>query len=307
MHIDLPMTNPYPSVPNLVQPIPSTPLTTYTIPSTTFVSPKWRTVWLDNYNGVSDAAKDIELLIKKNYKGHNYISWAVLQKWLYLMDENAEVSVLDNPLTNNIVHQHTTTVHKVQNNDTITNTLNAFYIRVQCVFLGKVFTDVYPIQDNSYNAPNFVDSNMINKAVQRAKARVISIATGLGLRLYETGDLQYEDDSAPSKKETIKPTVKTTVKAKEVKETPKIDEKVKTPDVVKENELDYTLANYIMEHKDTILTTLQAINKSMVKNYKVSLNLTDSLDELAEKINLVSNVNVFTNSVIRRHKDSLTK
>ena len=304
MNIDLPMT----------KPLTAFPSATYTIPSTNFytqpiVSPTWRTVWLDNYNGVSDAAKDIELLIKKNYKGHNYISWAVLQKWLYLMDENAEVSVLDNPLTNNIVHQHTTTVHKVQNNDTITNTLNAFYIRVQCVFLGKVFTDVYPIQDNSYNAPNFVDSNMINKAVQRAKARVISIATGLGLRLYETGDLQYEDDAAPSKKETINPTVKTTVKAKEVKETPKVDEKAKNSDVVEKGDetLDYTLANYIIEHKDTILTTLQAINKSMVKNYKVSLNLTDSLDELAEKINLVSNVNVFTNSVIRRHKDSLTK
>ena len=54
---------------------------------------------------------------------------------------------------------------------------------------------------------------MINKSLQRAKAKIASRGTGLALKLYETGDLQFEEDTdkpTPAKAEDTKPEVPTT-------------------------------------------------------------------------------------------------
>ena len=59
--------------------------------------------------------------------------------------------------------------------------------------------EYYPIQDNAYNAPKVIDANMFNKAVQRAKAKLISRITGLGFSLYEKGDLQFDAPEEQSK------------------------------------------------------------------------------------------------------------
>ena len=41
---------------------------------------------------------------------------------------------------------------------------------------------------------------MINKSIQRAKAKAISTITGLAFSLYESGDLQFEDDDVAATK-----------------------------------------------------------------------------------------------------------
>lgn len=274
---------------------------------------KWNSVWEANYNNKTEAAIDIDKLMKSNYKGHKYVPWAVMQKWFYLQDPYGSLKVIEND-NGGLVHTDTAVIEEFKsdkgNETTLKRYAHSHFVKIEANFLGKVMVETYPIQDNSYGAPNYIDSNMVNKAIQRAKARLISMITGLGYQLYETGDLQFEEDIDTNVgKKTI--TKKATVVSEEKvptkdKEADKVEVKKKadsedgiSPDVVE-------FADYLIENKDTILPIVQDLNKDIVKQYKKVIDL-DDRDKTIDTLGEIRNIKIFSNAVKKRHEDLLKK
>lgn len=273
-------------------------------------SKQWIDVWLDNYHNRTDAARDIDALMKKNYKGHKYVPWAIMQRWLYTMDPDAELEVLIDSASNSPVFVFTSTIHssdeKVSSSKDATTSSaktdvyvkrHSFFVRVKCTFLGKTFEEVYPIQDSAYNAPNFTDSNLVNKALQRAKAKVISAATGLGFQLYETGDLQFDDDTKTDSDVKVKKT--TVISAPSVTK----------PDVPEVPTGDNPIAEAVHYIKTTpeIALTLAQVNGELYKMYKILLDPKDDESVLADKLKNLPNVKIFLNSLKTRHNANTKK
>lgn len=265
---------------------------------------KWIDVWLENYRGDSEAGKEIKNWAKSNYKGHTYIPWATMVKLLYQQDDDAQLTVV-RTADGSIVHTSSGTLeyyeHELKGekelNKRTTSDHRANFVVVNCVFMGKSFEEVYPIQDNSYNAPNYYDSNMVNKSLQRAKAKVISTATGLGFKLYEDGDLQF-DDPAPkvvkqniveNKTEVVKPVKEEVSEAKE--------ESKYSESVIKTVEL-------IHASGDKIVPILQKINPDIIKTYGFALATSDKFDELADKISKLNAPAMFYKTLVKRLNDS---
>lgn len=168
---------------------------------------KYQKVFSENYRGVSEQGKELETFLKHRESGRSdkvsYIPWAVLIRMSTQQDPTSELE-------------------KVRAEDGTFLFYNGrkladgkddacYFVKVKATFLGKVITEEYPVQDFDFEPVSFtgrtrtlssgktreikIDSNIINKALQRASAKVLSIITGLGLSLYETGDLQFEEES----------------------------------------------------------------------------------------------------------------
>jgi len=280
---------------------------------------KWNSVWEANYNNKTDAAIDIDKLMKSNYKGHKYVPWAVMQKWFYLQDPYGSLKVIEND-NGGLVHTDTAVIEEFKsdkgNDTTLKRYAHSHFVKIEANFLGKVMIETYPIQDNSYGAPNYIDSNMVNKAIQRAKARLISMITGLGYQLYETGDLQFEEDidtnvgkKTITKKATVVSKEKAPTKDKEadkveVKKNTVSKKKVESEDGVSPDVVEF--ADYLIENKDTILPIVQDLNKDIVKQYKKVIDL-DDRDKTIDTLGEIRNIKIFSNAVKKRHEDLLKK
>jgi hypothetical protein len=274
----------------------------------------WSTTWRKNYLGESPQSKELEKFMKANYKKHNYIPWATMVRMLYELDPYAELTIVtnDNHFTDVKEFVHTaqgsteksifeekttkdgTTISSIER---IENKHMANMVVVSCTFMGKVFVEYYPIQDNAYNAPNYYDSNMVNKAIQRAKAKIISIATGLAFRLYEDGDLQFEDD---------KPVVETKDKA-----ITKVVEAVSSPTKKDEtnvgkstDDTPYVAANLISllrkTDPDAVIGLLKGVNAEMVKLYGFKIDLSDTDDVLISNLIKIKNLKTFATVVTKK-------
>ena len=189
-------------------------------------SRSWKEVFKANYEGTSEEAKSLQPFLKETFKGDVYIPWAVMERLTRMCDETAEfINVLNE--FGGLVHSDMLGMHQknIQNDKVVSETESAMYshfVRVKLVFMGKEFVEDYPIQDKDYSSARIYDQNLVNKALQRAKAKVAARGTGLGLRLYEGFDLQFDE------KEDKKPTlnVKTEEKVAKVEEKPaKVEEK----------------------------------------------------------------------------------
>lgn len=304
----------------------------------------WLEQYKENYNGKSVEAKEIEGFLKETYKGDKYIPWATMERLTYMQDPNAEFKTIltEGVLGDNIVHTDSfQNNNSVENKDGIVNKTSAMvvshFVKVSCTFLGKTFIEEYPIQDQDYTAAKIYNQNLVNKALKRALAKVASRATGLGLRLYENKDLQYEtteEETKPVvKKETTKKTNnKTENVVEKVVETPtetqpiveevvevvKVEPKVEPvveikqdapvqeeqPQVAKvEENASYSkdiveLCNLIKNTPtDKIAPALQALNVAILKQHGFTLNQTDSENELCEKLTHFKDVSVFTRAI----------
>lgn len=157
----------------------------------------WKEVFLENYNGKSDIAKEVEPFIKENYKGNNYIPWATMERLTYLCDEDATFENIKNA-NGGLVHTDVVEMHQqnIQKGEVISDTTSQMFshmVRVKLTFMNKVFIEEFPIQEQDYTAARVFNQNLVNKALQRAKAKVASRATGIGLKLYEGKDLQFDE------------------------------------------------------------------------------------------------------------------
>lgn len=278
---------------------------------------KWKDVFLDNYNGKSDVAKEVEPFIKENYKGNSYIPWATMERLTYMCDEDAYFETIKNE-NGGLVHTDRLMNYQknVQKGETISETEAAMFshfVKVRLVFMGKEFIEDFPIQEQDYTPARIYNQNLVNKALQRAKAKVASRATGIGLKLYEGKDLQFDEVPKETKPELPVENVKNTpVEEKKSPKTTKNTQKtektvqkaeekpVETQPVVETatQEKKATQNTPINDAIDLIRNTdvdkmnlaLQKINVSLMKKHKIAIS-TESTDE--ELYNLLSNKDIF--------------
>lgn len=246
---------------------------------------QWQELWTLNYSYATDLAQECVGYQKETYKGDPYLPWAFMEKALYLQDPNAEIEYLG-------IDYNTYTIRTVKDGVETLSTVVSPMVRLQGTFLGKTMWEVYPIQDNDYSAPRAINQNMINRAIQRGKTRLISKLTGIGWKIYEKGDLQFE--GAPDKPE--KPTSKPVVK----EEVAKQEEKANEPN---ENEIEaitLEIVDFIKNaDSDKINKVLLNYNTSLIKSYGFSITQEESEDDLVQKVDKIKNKDKFLKGLER--------
>ena len=282
---------------------------------------KWLKQFIENYNGRSEEAKEVTDFIKENFKGNNYIPWATMERLTYMQDPEAVFETLETENGNIVFSDTLSNENKVvQKGEVVSETvatMMSHFVKVKLTFLGKTFIEEYPIQDQDYSALKVYNQNAVNKALKRALAKVASRATGIGLRLYENKDLQFdtpEEDKKPEVKKTTK-TTKTTKKvemteeqATHTEEELKQDEPVQevvTQDTKIEEDAPKSYDKSVLElcslirntDKEKMTKILQNLNVPILKQHGFTLNLEDSDDVLCEKISHFTNVVVFTKAI----------
>lgn len=163
----------------------------------------WLEQFTANYEGKSNEARELQPYMKENYKGNAYIPWATMERLTYMQDPDAmfvtHVDTDGSPLFSRKMTLDTVA------KETTHSEFYTHFVRVGVTFLGKTIIEDYPVQDKAYDAPKVVDSNLVNKAIQRAKAKVASRVTGLALKLYESKDLQFDEPEVIVKAPVAKP------------------------------------------------------------------------------------------------------
>lgn len=282
---------------------------------------KWLKQFIENYNGKSAEAKEVADFIKETYKGDSYIPWATMERLTYMQDPEAKFETLKTDNGNIVFSDTLLNENKVVQKGEVVNetvaTMMSHFVKVKLTFLGKTFIEEYPIQDQDYSALKVYNQNAVNKALKRALAKVASRATGIGLRLYENKDLQFdtpEEDKKPEVKKTTK-TTKTTKKVEmteeqathteeELNQDASVQEVVAQNAKIEENapksydksvlELCSLIRN---TDKEKMTKILQNLNVPILKQHGFTLNLEDSDDVLCEKISHFTNVVVFTKAI----------
>lgn len=295
--------------------------------NTNKVHPDYLKVWKANYMGQTPEAKELDTFMKQNYKSHNYIPWATMVRLMIMQDPDADVWVIDDQ--GSTVHTSrvmnftrtfkgdTKDTTNIQSESSTEATAMAHFVKIGVRFMGKTMTETYPVQDTKYDAPKIYDANMVNKSIQRAKAKIISTITGLAFLLYEKGDLQFVDDSqvvpevvaTPAKATKtadvkVKPVVKDEPVAKvtPVVEAPVVEAPVVESKFSKDVE---DLAKEIVLHKP--VNTLAHVNTSFKKQYGVELDVNDSAEVLMAKIALLKDPSLFAKTMrkLMRDKDNV--
>ena len=290
---------------------------------------KWLKQFIENYNGKSAEAKEVADFIKENFKGNNYIPWATMERLTYMQDPEAVFETLETENGNIVFSDTLSNENKVVQKGEVVNetvaTMMSHFVKVKLTFLGKTFIEEYPIQDQDYSALKVYNQNAVNKALKRALAKVASRATGIGLRLYENKDLQF-DTPKEDKKPEIKKTTKTTKTTKPT-ENNVVEEPQQVPSQVTFTEEDLKQDAPVQEvvaqdakieenapksydksvlelcslirntDKEKMTKILQNLNVPILKQHGFTLNLEDSDDVLCEKISHFTNVVVFTKAI----------
>ena len=289
----------------------------------------WKEVFTENYLGKSDLAKEVEPFLKDNYKGNAYIPWATMERLTYMCDEDAVFENIKNA-NGGLVHTDVMEMHQqnIQKGEVVSETVSQMFshmVKVKLVFMGKEFIEEYPIQDQDYSAARVFNQNLVNRALQRAKAKVASRATGIGYKLYEGKDLQFdevpqetkpeipvenvenkpvEEKKAPKTNNKVEKTVEKVEKqpvekqpvVEEVQEKPKADEQTEEvmAEPVSENIDPVAEAVYLIKNTevDKMNLALQRINVALMKKHKIALSTESSEEELNK---ILSNKTIFSN------------
>ena len=296
----------------------------------------WKDVFLENYNGRSEVAKEVEPFIKENYKGNSYIPWATMERLTYMCDEDATFENIKNA-NGGLVHTDVVEMHQqnIQKGEVVSDTTSQMFshiVRVKLTFMGKVFIEEFPIQEQDYSAAKVFNQNLVNKALQRAKAKVASRATGIGLKLYEGKDLQFDEvpqetkpelpvENVKNEQSDVKKSQKTAKNnTKTEKTVEKAEEKkVETQPVVEtatiksdklgipETEVNVIPAQPVITQNDPVSEAvylikntevgkmnlaLQRVNVALMKKHKIALSTEASEDDLR---NILSNKAIFSN------------
>ena len=294
----------------------------------------WKDVFIENYNGTSEVSKEVEPFIKENYKGNSYIPWATMERLTYMCDEDAYFENIKNE-KGGLVHTDVMEMHQqnIQKGEVVSETVSQMFshiVKVRLVFMGKEFIEEYPIQDQDYSAAKVFNQNLVNRALQRAKAKVASRATGIGFKLYEGKDLQFDEvpqetkpqlpvENVQNEQSNVKKTQKT---AKNDNKIPKTVEKVEEKAVETQNTAEETQSSakttaeeivesvkvdvptnendpvseaiYLIKNTDVgkINLALQRVNVALMKKHKIALSTEASDDDLR---NILSNKTIFSN------------
>jgi len=280
---------------------------------------KWLKLFKDNYEGKTAEAKEVADFLKNTYNGASYIPWATMERFTYLQDPSAEFGTISNENGGLVWTDSFENYNKVVAKDGAINESQALvvshFVKVFCKFMGKVFVEEYPIQDQDYSALKIYNQNAVNKAIKRAMAKVASRATGIGLRLYENKDLQFEEEVVEEKK----PEVKKTTKKETKKEEPKVEElptnqtgeeitqavEETVEPTVETETVEVEFPAEVVELKDLIKNTdrvkmekvLQALNPAILKQHGFVLSPDYEDVDLCEKLASFKDVSVFTKAI----------
>lgn len=251
----------------------------------------WKEIFTENYNGTSEVAKEIEPFIKENYKGNTYIPWATMERVTYMCDENAVFENIKNE-NGGLVHTDMVVMHQqnIQKGEVVSETESQMFshmVKVKLTFMEKEFIEEYPIQDQDYSAARVFNQNLVNRALQRAKAKVASRATGIGFKLYEGKDLQFDEVPQESKPQLTVENVqneqsdvkKSQKSAKSNTKTEKTVEKVEEKPVEKQNTAEETQSS------------AKPTAEEIVKSVKVDVPVNEN-DPVSEAVHLIKNTDV---------------
>ena len=290
----------------------------------------WKEQFIENYNGKSEEAKEVADFMKENYKGNNYIPWATMERLTYMQDPEAVFETLETENGNIVFSDTLSNENKViQKGEVVSETvatMMSHFVKVKLTFLGKTFIEEYPIQDQDYSALKVFNQNAVNKALKRALAKVASRATGIGLRLYENKDLQFdapEEDKKPEVKKTTKTTKTTkptesnvvaepqqvpsqvTFTEEDLKQDAPVQEVVTQDEKIEEDASKQVYSKEILElcgiiknaDKDKMTRVLQSLNVAILRQHGFTLSLEDTDDVLCEKLSHFQDVKVFTKAI----------
>lgn len=243
----------------------------------------WLEQYNENYYGQSNQAKELAECLKQTYSGANYLPWATMERLIYQQDPEATFEIITHFAGQYAATQKIDILTKQQSDEKISETLSQAIVNmvhVRLTFLGKTFDEVYPIQDNVYKAPKVIDANLVNKALQRAKAKIAARASGLGLTLYETGDLQFEDDKDLTADSPPKP----------LKE-PKLLTKTKQEFAALETFNEVSQAATEINENQALQEGLAKVNAAVLKKYGFILEANAA--DLQTKLEKIENIPVF--------------
>lgn len=202
----------------------------------------WKEKWMANYRGEGDC-QELETFLKEldygSRKGVTYLPWAVVDRIFKMQDGVTEtiffpktVEVSDGEegtktiqVGNTIIEVDSVHIRdEVDNNGVVTpKYINSYFVRIKAEWEGQVHVERYPLLSSTGQALAFWTQIDLNKAVQRGKVKAIAIVSGIGYKLFEDGDLQFEDEGKNKKEDNTK-------KAVEELKKPKKEEKVEKPE-----------------------------------------------------------------------------
>lgn len=188
-------------------------------------------LWLKNYRSEGDAAELENSL--KNFpvdKGKtliSYIPWAVAERIFKFQGGTIEVVRTQ---SNSIVEVDEVVTRRdidIETGVVEERVAKSFFVNVKATWNGETYTERYPILGQGNVALQQWTQSELNRSVQRAKVKAIAIVSGIGYKLFEDGDLQFDegDGKTETKVETKKAT-ESKLKQPETKVAPKAEPKV---------------------------------------------------------------------------------
>lgn len=258
----------------------------------------WLEQFIANYEGKSSGARELQPYMKENYKGNAYIPWATMERLTYMQDPDA-VFVTYTDTDGTPLFSRNMTLDITTKDQTTHSEFYTHFVRVGVTFLGKTIVEDYPVQDKAYDAPKVVDSNLVNKAIQRAKAKVASRVTGLALKLYESKDLQFDEPEVVAKPPVAKP-VPPMIEPAPAPAPVVVDKNTPAPapapvaptpaPVAPEtNTVDGTYGQFIVNNWEKLASVFPTYNGTLQKKYGWQFVETMSVAEINQKMSALPN------------------
>ena len=258
---------------------------------------EWKELWLNNYKGIGDTAELTNHLKKLGYGSRmdvTYLPWAVVERIFKLQDGVVEwLPTLDGThvdFDSLVVGEES----YEENGITVSKPtrVNSYFINVRAKWHGQEYTERYPLQDSNGRALTRWTQNELNKAYQRGKVKAIAIVSGIGYKLFEDGDLQFEETPEPPKTEELKPKPKPKPKPKTKEESykpPHIDELIQPkedkPLIIENEEIPEDRNKKEQDIKRVYLSGEEKANA--IKKYLVEKNATKVGDLTDEDLNIL--------------------
>jgi hypothetical protein len=171
---------------------------------------EWKELWLKNYKGQGDTAELEKSLKTLGYGARtniSYLPWAVVERIFRLQDgevhwlpasEKSNVDVDEVIIGSNVDTETGETTHR---------SIRSYFINIQAVWNGREYTERYPLQDSNGRPLTNWTQNELNKAFQRGKVKAIAIVSGIGYKLFEDGDLQFEEEQPKAPQKATQPKI----------------------------------------------------------------------------------------------------
>lgn len=164
-------------------------------------------MFVANYYGETEVAKWALGFVKGGVHDGEFIPWTVMNMALKLLDWKSTIELVENDEGGYIFRDTVfmeTSQKKIEGvddkgNDIIrstdtSNNTSAFYVKVRIVYFGEETIHEYAVLDTGHQPVQYLNSQLVNKAIQRNKARAISLVTGIGLPLWTREAIEQESD-----------------------------------------------------------------------------------------------------------------